>query len=94
MITLSVRNNIYLDEVKPLVIILEMRDQNSVTTYLAWQSAKVAPNYAYTAGVSWTVPYDSEVGTTFSARTFVVTELGNEALALSNVFESHIEVSQ
>lgn len=94
MISLSVHNNLYLDEVKPLVIILDMRDQNGVTTYLAWQSAKVAPNDTYTAGVSWTVSSDSEVGTTFSARTFAITELGNDAQALSNVFESSIEVSQ
>ncbi len=94
MITLSVRNDIYLDEVKPLVIILDMRDQNGVTTYLAWQSAKVPPNETYTAGASWTVPHDSKVGTTFSARTFVITELGSEAQPLSNVLESNIEVSQ
>jgi len=92
MIMLSIRNDIYIDEVKPLVIIFEMRDQYGVTTYLAWQSTKVAPNDTYTAGISWIVPYDSADGTTFSARTFAITELGNGAQALSNVFESNIAV--
>ena len=94
MISLSVQNNIYLDEAKPLVIILDMRDQNGVTTYLAWQSAKVAPNATYNAGFSWIVPYDPMAGGTYSARTFAITGFGNDSLALSNVFESNIEASQ
>jgi hypothetical protein len=94
MISLSVQNNIYLDEAKPLVIVLDMRDENGVTAHLAWQSANVAPNATYNAGFSWIVPYDPVAGGTYSARTFTITGLGNDAQALSNVVESHIEVSQ
>jgi hypothetical protein len=92
IVTLSVRNNIYLDEEKQMVIIFEARDQQGVTNYLAWQSTKVAHNDTYTAGISWSIPYSATAGTTFSARTFAITELGDSAQSLSEVRESNLLV--
>ncbi|HEY7733229.1 MAG TPA: hypothetical protein VIB07_00380 [Nitrososphaera sp.] len=88
---LSIRNNIYNEE-KPMVVIFEVRDGNGVSVHLAWQSTIVSYDDTYDAGFSWIVPYESAPGAMYSARTFAITGFGNDALALSNVFESNLKV--
>jgi hypothetical protein len=35
------------------LIVLEVRDSNAITVYLAWQNVTVAPNSTYEMGASW-----------------------------------------
>lgn len=93
MIVDSVRNDIYLDGDKPLTLLVEVRDQDSVTIYLAWQSAMVSPNDTFSFGTSWTIPNDAVTGTVYEARTFALTLIGNEAEPLSTVLSSEITIA-
>ena len=42
-----------LDELQPFVVILQVRDSNDVTTYIAWQSGILDPLGNSTIGVLW-----------------------------------------
>lgn len=91
VISESIENNIY-QEGTSLVALVEIRDQNDVTVYLAWQGAKIAFEDSYTFGISWSVP--DELGSqTYSVRTFVVTALGDDAQPLSMVKDSTLMVA-
>lgn len=93
MIIGSVRNDIYLDENKSLTLLVEVRDQDDVTIYLAWQSGRVSPNDTFSFGTSWTVPSDAVIGTVYETRTFALTFIGNEAEPLSTVLSNQITIS-
>jgi hypothetical protein len=88
----SIRNTVYLDEDKPLVVIVEVRDQDDVTIYLAYQTATVRPNDTYNLGISWMIPPDAASGTSYQVRTFALTTFSLEADVLSTVQYSGIGV--
>lgn len=92
MIIESVRNDIYLDDNKSMTLLIEVRDQDGVTIYLAWQSAMVSPNDTFSFGTSWIVPDDAVTGTVYEARTFALTFIGSEAEPLSMVLNSEIAI--
>jgi hypothetical protein len=92
MIMHSIRNNVYPDE-KSLVSLLEVRNKDGVTEYIAWQSASIQSNNTATFGVSWLVPSEATSGDIYSARVFAVTTLGDGAEVLSAVFQSEIAIS-
>jgi len=90
-IVLSINNNVY-DENKSLIGLIDVRDQDGVTVYLAWHSARVNLDESYTFGVSWAIPNDAKTGSHYSARVFAITSFGDDAQVLSNVFHSEIEI--
>ncbi len=92
MIIESIRNNIYLNEDKPLVVIVEVRDQYAETNYIAYQGAVVSPNGTYTVGILWTVPSDAASGEYYTVRAFAITSFGEAAEPLANVHEYHIKI--
>jgi hypothetical protein len=90
-IVLSINNNVY-DDNKSLMALIDVRDKDGVTIYLAWHSTRVNPNETYTFGVSWAIPNEAKMGSNYSARVFAITSLGDDAQVLSNVFNSEIEI--
>lgn len=92
VITESIRNNVYLQEDKSLVLLVEVRDPDGVTIFLAWQSAVVSPNETNSFGVSWTVPDDANVDDVFSVRAFAVTTLDEKSEPLTTVVVSNIAI--
>ena len=92
MIIESVRNNVYLNEDKPLVVIVEVRDQYAETDYLAYQGAVVTPNDTYIVGMLWTVPTDAPSGEYYAVRTFAITSFEEGAEPLAGVLEFYIKI--
>jgi hypothetical protein len=86
VLTTTVTNN--LDEDLPFVALIEVRDSNGVTMYLAWQTGTLGPNGEIEVGLSF-VP--DEPGT-YAIRTFVISDLSNPEI-LSIVEESEFTVS-
>ena len=90
-IVLSINNNVY-DEIKSLIALIEIRDQDGVTVYLAWHSTRVGLDETYTFGISWAIPNDAKAGSHYSARVFAITSFGDDAQALSSVSHSEIKI--
>ena len=84
---------------QPFVIIVEVRDEDGVTVYLAYQSNKLAAGKNYTMGVSW-IPTEfcnADIATTchstYQIRRFVVDSLENPTV-LTLVDTLNVPVTQ
>ncbi|HJS82319.1 MAG TPA: hypothetical protein VJ742_05730, partial [Nitrososphaera sp.] len=73
---------------QPFVALIEVRDNNGVTVYLAWQTGTLPAGGSSQVGLSWT-PEDSG---DYDIRTFVISSLENPRI-LSPVVTSDITVS-
>ncbi len=91
IISESVKNDAYPDD-KSMTLLVEIRDQEDVTIYLAWQSTVVAANQTYSFGSSWTIP-DAHEGKSFSVRTFAIGGLGDKPEPLSTVVQRELIIS-
>jgi hypothetical protein len=69
IVSVSLHNNLKVEQ--PLVIIIEVRDGDGVTKYLAWQTAIVNADGNYTMTSSWT---PTEEGTNYQIRSFAITD--------------------
>jgi hypothetical protein len=72
----------------PFVALIEVRDDNGVTVYLAWQTGSLNPNGQAQVGLSWT----PDVSGNYQVRTFVISDLAHPQV-LSEVATSNITVS-
>jgi hypothetical protein len=84
----SVSNNN--DEPQQFVALIEVRDSNGATVFLALQGGTLDPSGSTDIGVLW---QPGQAGT-FEVRTFVVSHIGAEVEVLSPVAVSEITVSQ
>jgi hypothetical protein len=84
MITTTFQN--YLEEEVDFVGLLEVRDIDGVTVFLAWQLGKVEPLGDKTIGASWLVPETSA----YQSRTFAITNF-EQPQVLSPVESAEIE---
>jgi hypothetical protein len=73
---------------QPFVALLEVRDSNGVTIFLAWQTGTLPANDQTQVGLSWT---PEEPGN-YEVRTFVISDLNNPRV-LSLVATSDITVN-
>lgn len=64
---------------KPVIAITEIRDEDGITLYLAWQTIDLAPDKTSTIGTSWLLPYDAQVDDVYQIRFFMVTALAPES---------------
>ena len=85
MITTTFRNT--LETELTFVGLIEVRDIDGVTEFLAYQSGTVEPLGNKTVGLSWLV----QNSTAYQSRTFAITDFENPQV-LSNVQTSRIEV--
>jgi hypothetical protein len=74
--------------VHPLVAIVELRDQDGITEYFAWQSHTLIANETYVFGSSWIPQKEGS----YELRTFAVTDLQSPQ-ALSAVNVAHLDVA-
>ncbi|MGI0012046.1 MAG: hypothetical protein ACREBU_01185 [Nitrososphaera sp.] len=88
----TIRNNVYLSEEKSMVGLVEIRDQEGLTLFLAYQTMEISPNGNYTFGVSWR-PDSGLANGTYLVRAWALSSFANDADALSNVIESQISVA-
>ena len=73
---------------QPFVGIVEVRDSNGITVYIAWQGGDLEPDGSATIGVSW-IP---EISGEYEIRTFAVSSL-SEGLVLSEVASRSIDIA-
>jgi len=85
ILSTDVSNN--LPQVQPFVTIVEVRDSDGITVFLAFQIGTLNPLGVANVGVSWT----PDVEDTYTARTFTVSNLQNPSI-LSKLAESTITV--
>ncbi len=76
------------DQAQPFVALIEVRDSNDVTVYLAWQTGTLNPSGQANIGLSWT-PDNSD---SYTVRAFVISSLDKPTI-LSKVAQSPITVS-
>jgi hypothetical protein len=88
-ITLSTKVSNNNDEPQPFVALIEVRDSDGVTVFLALRSGTLESLGSTDIGVLW----QPDEGGTFELRTFVVTNIGLGAEVLSPVASSQITVS-
>jgi hypothetical protein len=84
----TISNNNELE--RPFVVIIEVRDSNNVTVFLALQSGTLQPEGSADIGVLWQ-PKDSGL---FEIRTFAISNIGDEAELLSLPASSQTTVNQ
>jgi hypothetical protein len=60
-------------QVQPFVALIEVRDSDGITVYLAWQTGVLGRNSDAQVGLSW-IP---NVADSYEIRTFVITDLKN-----------------
>lgn len=82
----SITNNN--EKSQPFVVIIEVRDSNDVTVFLALQSGTLDPSGSTNIGVLWQ-PYQAG---TFEVRTFAITSISGEVELLSSPAVSEIIV--
>jgi hypothetical protein len=82
----SVRNNNAGPQ--PFVALIEVRDSNDVTVFLAWQTGTLPANGQTQVGLSWT----PDIAGDYEVRTFVISDLNNPQV-LSEVSTSNITVN-
>jgi len=87
MIEASINNNFGCD--LPVVIIIETRDPNGVTTFLSYQSGFLNVNETQSMGVSW-MPNSAGM---YDLRTFALTSL-TDPYILSKVDANEIIVKE
>lgn len=92
MIVETISNNVYNDEQKPLVLIIDVRGTEGETIYLAFQTTSIGPNDSYSIGASWLIPNDASSGDAYSVRAFAITALGDNAQPLSTVADRDIVI--
>lgn len=86
VLTTVVVNNV--DESVPFTALIEVRDSNGVTVYLAWQTGVLNPSGQVEVGLSWIPENPGD----YTIRTFIISDL--ETLrVLSPVVDSDITVS-
>lgn len=76
------------DAAVPFTAIFDVRDQDGVTVFIAWQSTTVGPHESSGVGISW-IPHKPGL---FSARTFLISDLENPQI-LSPVSSSEVTVA-
>jgi hypothetical protein len=76
------------DAAQPFVAIVEVRDSNGVTVYLAWQTGMLNAGGQSEVGLSWTPDSSGQ----YTCRTFILSSLSTPTV-LSTVKESNISVS-
>lgn len=82
----TIQNNV--EDERPFVAIIEVRDKDGITVFLAWQTGMLNPDDNAQVGLSFT-PFDRG---TYTTRTFVLSSLANPSI-LSEVEQSEFEVS-
>jgi hypothetical protein len=89
MITTSF-NHVDTTRDQQFVTVVEVRDTEGITAYLAWQSGIIGPGQSYTLTASWVADKPGE----YFVRSFVINTLVPESSeALSRVHESvHLSV--
>lgn len=70
------------------VALIEVRDSNGVTVFLAWQTGTLSANGQTQVGLSWT----PDIADDYEVRTFVISDLNNPTI-LSPVETSNITVN-
>lgn len=83
MLTVTFSNQ--LDNEQSYVGIIEVRDSQDVTVYLALQSGVIGPGASSTIGSSWT----AEEPSTYQLRSFAITDL-QEPRILSAIASSEV----
>lgn len=73
---------------QPFVALMEVRDSNDVTVYLAWQTGTLPPNGHSDIGLSWTPDFSGS----YTARTFAISSLSNPSI-LSEISTTTITVN-
>jgi hypothetical protein len=73
---------------QPFVALVEVRDSNDVTTYLAWQTGTLSANGSADIGLSWT----PEFAGSYEVRSFAISSLSNPQI-LSDIAESTVSVT-
>jgi hypothetical protein len=86
VLSTTIQNNN--DEPQPFVALIEVRDSDGITVFLAWQTGTLNANGEAEVGLSWT---PEEAGD-YTVRTFVISELAAPDI-LSPVAESETTVS-
>lgn len=77
------------EQLQPFVVLLEVRDKNDVTVFLALQSGTLDPDGSTDIGVLWQPLSEG----TFEVRSFAITELGTAAELLSTVVRSDLVIT-
>jgi hypothetical protein len=78
---------------KPVIAITEVRDDDGVTNYLAFQTLSLEPGESGGIGVSWLVPDNAQTNDAYQIRFFVLSSLGPDAESLTFVVDREIKVS-
>jgi hypothetical protein len=86
VLSTTIQNNA--NEEVPFVALVEVRDSDGITIFLAWQTGTLNANSDADIGLSWT---PEEAGD-YTVRTFVISDLASPEI-LSPVAESEITVS-
>jgi len=73
---------------QPFVALIEVRDSNDITVYLAWQTGTLPANGRADIGLSWTPDFAD----TYEVRTFVISSLSSPQI-LSEIATSQITVN-
>jgi hypothetical protein len=73
---------------QPFVALIEVRDDNGVTVYLAWQTGTLPAGGRTQVGLSWTPDFSGD----YDVRTFVISDLENPRI-LSDVSTSSVTVN-
>ena len=77
------------EQTQPFVVLVEVRDSNNVTVFLALQSGTLDPEGSTDIGVLWQPPNEG----TFEVRSFAITELGASVEPLSTVARSDLVIT-
>jgi hypothetical protein len=77
------------DQLQPFVVLIEVRDNNGVTVFLALQSGVLDPSGTRDVGLLW---QPNQAGT-FEVRTFAITSVSGEADLLSSPAKSEFIVA-
>jgi len=73
---------------QPFVALIEVRDSNDITVYLAWQTGTLPANGKADIGLSWTPDFADS----YEVRTFAISSLSNPQI-LSEISSSQITVN-
>lgn len=86
VLSTTIQNNN--DAEQPFVALVEVRDSDGITVFLAWQTGTLNPSGSAEVGLSWT---PEEAGD-YTIRTFIISDLANPQI-LSEVAATEITVS-
>lgn len=77
---------------KPLVAAIEVRDTDGKTMQFGWQSVNLGVGDKAEIGMSWLVPDNAQSGDIYIIRCFAADSFTDHAQALSNVYETKVNV--